>query len=171
MVIVEKLVEWRLAGWNRSTQRQTCPSATLSITNPTWLDPGLNPGRRGKKPATNCLSYGAVSLQRYFILRSDGKLWTQQEYQPINLDAVKRVFVWNTCEGSTTRHAHKQTNNQTGCVSYELRNEHVWGGFNLLMQQASIAVQIFTCCRILSNILLWQGKCNLNNERCTVYPR
>jgi hypothetical protein len=38
----------------------TCPSATLSTTNPTWPDPGLNPGRRGGKPATNRLSYGAA---------------------------------------------------------------------------------------------------------------
>jgi hypothetical protein len=32
-----------------------CPSAILSTTNPTCLDPGLNPGRRGGKPATNLL--------------------------------------------------------------------------------------------------------------------
>jgi hypothetical protein len=40
---------------------KTCPSATLSTTNPTWLDPGSNPGRRGGKPATNRLSYGAAT--------------------------------------------------------------------------------------------------------------
>jgi hypothetical protein len=28
------------------------------LQNPTWRDPGLNPGRRGGKPATNRLSYG-----------------------------------------------------------------------------------------------------------------
>jgi hypothetical protein len=32
----------------------------LSTTNPTWPDPGLNPGRRGGKPATNRFSYGAA---------------------------------------------------------------------------------------------------------------
>jgi hypothetical protein len=37
---------------------KTYRSATLSTTNPTWLDPGLNPGHRGGKPATNRLSYG-----------------------------------------------------------------------------------------------------------------
>jgi hypothetical protein len=37
-----------------------CSSATLSTTNPTWPDPGSNPGRRGRKPATNRLSYGAA---------------------------------------------------------------------------------------------------------------
>jgi hypothetical protein len=39
---------------------KTCPSATLSTTNPIWPGPGLNPGRRGGKPATNRLSYGAA---------------------------------------------------------------------------------------------------------------
>jgi hypothetical protein len=38
----------------------TCPDATLSTTNPTWPDPGLNPDRRGGKPATNRFSYGAA---------------------------------------------------------------------------------------------------------------
>jgi hypothetical protein len=36
-------------------QRHFCPSH-----NPTWSDPGLNPGRRGGKPATNRRSYGAA---------------------------------------------------------------------------------------------------------------
>jgi hypothetical protein len=39
---------------------KTCPSATLSATNPTWLDPGLNPGHHGGKPVTNRLSYGTA---------------------------------------------------------------------------------------------------------------
>jgi hypothetical protein len=55
---------WRI-WWNEEWQgkpkysEKTYLSATLS-TNPTWPDPGLNPGRRGGKPATNRLSYGAV---------------------------------------------------------------------------------------------------------------
>jgi hypothetical protein len=36
-------------------QSHSCPSQ-----NPTWPDPGFNPGRRGGKPATNRLSYGAA---------------------------------------------------------------------------------------------------------------
>jgi hypothetical protein len=39
---------------------KTCLSTILSTTNPTWPDLGLNPGRRGGKPATNHLSYGTT---------------------------------------------------------------------------------------------------------------
>jgi hypothetical protein len=54
--------------WNEDWQgkpkysEETCPSATLSTTDPTWPDPWLNPGRHDGKPATNCLSYGAANL-------------------------------------------------------------------------------------------------------------
>jgi hypothetical protein len=59
-MIVEKQMECRLG---RKTEvleenlphRHFCPSQ-----NPTWPDPGLNQGRRGGKPATNRLSYGAA---------------------------------------------------------------------------------------------------------------
>jgi hypothetical protein len=57
--------------WNEDWQgkpkysENTCPSATLSTTNPTWLDPGLNPDRHGGKPATNRLSYGAAIRLSY----------------------------------------------------------------------------------------------------------
>jgi hypothetical protein len=42
---------------------KTCPSATLSITNPTWPDPGSNPGLRGGKPATNRLTMARPMLK------------------------------------------------------------------------------------------------------------
>jgi hypothetical protein len=59
-MIVEKQMECRLAGetevlGENLPQRHLCPSK-----NPTWPDQGLNPGRRGGKPATNRLSYGAA---------------------------------------------------------------------------------------------------------------
>jgi hypothetical protein len=41
---------------NRRTRRKTCPSTTLSTTNPTWIDQGLG----GKRPATNDLSNGTA---------------------------------------------------------------------------------------------------------------
>jgi hypothetical protein len=43
----------KLTGENRSTRGTTCPSATLSATNPTWTGPGSNPGLRGERTATH----------------------------------------------------------------------------------------------------------------------
>jgi hypothetical protein len=59
-MIVEKQMECRLAGGTEILgenlpQRHFCPSK-----NPTLPDPGLNPGSRDGKPATNRLSYGAA---------------------------------------------------------------------------------------------------------------
>jgi hypothetical protein len=52
----------KLAGKNPSTQGETCPSVTLSTTNPTWTDPGLNPGVRCERTATNRQSHGTTQL-------------------------------------------------------------------------------------------------------------
>jgi hypothetical protein len=47
-------------------------SATLSTTNPTWIDPGANPGLRGERPATNRLSHGtALGVINFFITLFD----------------------------------------------------------------------------------------------------
>jgi hypothetical protein len=58
-MIMEKQMVCRSAGeievlGENLPQRHFCPSQ-----NPTRPDPVLNPGRRGGKPATNRLSYGA----------------------------------------------------------------------------------------------------------------
>jgi hypothetical protein len=45
---------------------KTCPSVTLSTTNPTWTDPGSNPGLRGERPATNRLSHGTAEWSLTF---------------------------------------------------------------------------------------------------------
>jgi hypothetical protein len=50
------------AGENRRTRRKTCPSATLSTTNPTWIFPGANPGLRGEMPATTDLSHSTATI-------------------------------------------------------------------------------------------------------------
>jgi hypothetical protein len=60
--------------WNKDWQRKPkysekpCPSSTLSTTSPTFLYQVLNPGRRGGKPATDLLSYGAASVSCYFLI-------------------------------------------------------------------------------------------------------
>jgi hypothetical protein len=51
---------WWIENWQGKPKysEKTGPSATLSITNPTWPNLGSNPGRRGEKAETNRLSYG-----------------------------------------------------------------------------------------------------------------
>jgi hypothetical protein len=67
-MIVEKQMECILVGetevlGENLPQRHFCPSQ-----NPTWPDPGLNPGRWGGKPATNRhrLSYSAAPTDEYY---------------------------------------------------------------------------------------------------------
>jgi hypothetical protein len=48
---------------NRSTRTKTCPTATLSTTNPTPRHLGSNTGRRGGKPTTNGLTPPSVELE------------------------------------------------------------------------------------------------------------
>jgi hypothetical protein len=50
-----------LAKENLKTRRESCPSGTLSATNPTLTDAGSNPGLRGETPVTNYLSHGTAS--------------------------------------------------------------------------------------------------------------
>jgi hypothetical protein len=52
-----------LKAWNWNTRKKTCTSANLSITNPTWTDPGWNHGLRYDRPTTNRLSHGKAMLE------------------------------------------------------------------------------------------------------------
>jgi hypothetical protein len=60
--------EWsnRWNDWQEKPKysEKTSPSASFSTTNPTWPDPGSNPGRRSGKPAGNRLNYGTAVHQR-----------------------------------------------------------------------------------------------------------
>jgi hypothetical protein len=65
---------------------KTCPSATLSTTNPARTDPGSKPGLRGETPATSRLSHGTAFsgyLGYQSCKRSNGYLchYAQQIYQ------------------------------------------------------------------------------------------
>jgi hypothetical protein len=59
MMNVEEEVEWELPRESEVLGKYL-PSASLSTTNPTWIDLGSNPIRRGGKPATNHLSYSTT---------------------------------------------------------------------------------------------------------------
>jgi hypothetical protein len=59
-------------------RRHFCPTQ-----NPTWPDPGLNPGRCGGKPATNRLSYGAAWALLLYVQQYDGVLLILLDYWKI----------------------------------------------------------------------------------------
>jgi hypothetical protein len=59
-MIVEKQMKCRLAGETEVLGENLPQRHFFPSQNPTWQDPVLNPGRRGGKPATNRLSYGAA---------------------------------------------------------------------------------------------------------------
>jgi hypothetical protein len=59
-MIVEKQMECRLAGETEVLGENLPPRLFCPTQNPTWPDRGLTRGRRGGKPATNRLSYGAA---------------------------------------------------------------------------------------------------------------
>jgi hypothetical protein len=78
-MIVDKQMECRLAGettvlGKNLPQRHFCPSQ-----NPTWPDPGLNPGHRVGKPATNRLSYDAVKI--FSFKKSCSYIYTTPPYE------------------------------------------------------------------------------------------
>jgi hypothetical protein len=49
----------------RKYSGKTCPSATLSTTNPTWTDSGSNPVLCGERPVTNRLSHSTAHFTPY----------------------------------------------------------------------------------------------------------
>jgi hypothetical protein len=59
VIMMEKLVEWWLAG-ETEVLRENLPQCRFVRHKPHILRPDANPGRRGGKPATNRLSYGAA---------------------------------------------------------------------------------------------------------------
>jgi hypothetical protein len=63
-------VEWHIDGENRRNWRKSCPSATLSTTNATWIDLGANPGLRSERPVTNGLRHGTAYSFSYFHYNS-----------------------------------------------------------------------------------------------------
>jgi hypothetical protein len=64
MMMMENLVEWRLAG-ETEVLGENPPQRNFVHHKSHLPDPGSNPGRRAGKPATNRLSYGAVYIVCY----------------------------------------------------------------------------------------------------------
>jgi hypothetical protein len=59
----------RIGRGNRSTRRKPAPVPLCPPQIPHDLTWARTPGRRGGKPATNCLSYGTVTITRVYCIR------------------------------------------------------------------------------------------------------
>jgi hypothetical protein len=66
-MMMENLVEWRLAG-ETEVLGENLPQRHFVSHKSHLPDPGSNPGRSGGKPATNRLSYGAAYKEYSWIL-------------------------------------------------------------------------------------------------------
>lgn len=73
MMDVEQSLEC-IAGETKYSVK-TCPTAALSITNPTRTDLGSNPGQRGGKPSSNCLSYGTTLVKLKILIKNSGGIY------------------------------------------------------------------------------------------------
>jgi hypothetical protein len=90
MMDVEQSVEWALQGKPKYSEK-TCPSATLSTTNPTGSDPGSNLGHRGGK-----IAYVLIKIRTKHILKkSEGRY---QQASPavkcVKLPRTKSSVLW-----------------------------------------------------------------------------
>jgi hypothetical protein len=68
------MAEWYFAG-ETEVLGENLPSATLSTTNPTWIDPAANPGLRGERPATNRLSHGTALILILSSIMYKANMW------------------------------------------------------------------------------------------------
>jgi hypothetical protein len=73
-------MEWRRNDTDGNNPEKTCPSVILSTTNPTWTDPGANPGLRSERSATNRLSHGTACFVLLVLCSETGTLNTAWRY-------------------------------------------------------------------------------------------
>jgi hypothetical protein len=73
-----------LTGKNRRTRTETCPSATLSTTIPTWIDMGVNECFHGDRQATNRLSDGTAWLAVKLLMHLDVGNTDQVSFSSVN---------------------------------------------------------------------------------------
>jgi hypothetical protein len=93
------------------------PSATLSTTKPTWIDPGANPGIRGERPATNDLSHGTARICELVptkeINNSDNVLETDRRFRRVfclmmEAGSTSETFVSNFLPDYKVHHPRRQ---------------------------------------------------------------
>jgi hypothetical protein len=107
---------------NRSTWRETCTSATLSTTKPTWTCLGLNAGFCSDGPASNHLSHGTASQvvpEPWYILT-------------IGTSAMAQPHKWSLSHGTSSQLVPKPWHSLTSSLSPTKTPLHISGPFHTL---------------------------------------
>jgi hypothetical protein len=110
-------------GENWSTRRKTCPSATLSTTNPTWIDPGSNPGLRGGRPAANRLSHGTALWEYLQIFLNVQEVWLLETVRERSVKPRWRVRLKHNSDSTVQSHSLEANNSS---VSQEIPRTAMW---------------------------------------------
>jgi hypothetical protein len=109
-----------LTGKNRRTRRKTCPSATLSTTNPTWIYPGANPGLRGERSTTNDLIHGTAHT---WPLKEDERLKSLPIFMSVRCCRCMIVIVTGFfCKSNTVLYV------ASAIITLLILREEGWGG-------------------------------------------
>jgi hypothetical protein len=132
-------VEWN---WQGKTEvlgggGGTCPTATLSTTNPTWTDPGSNPGLRGGRPAANRLSHGTA----FECALVDGCVHTSEVTDGGDINSLQ--------------HSHKLAWNSSHClppICKQMRFHELDRVYNNLLIKQTIRPFCHRLCLQLQNI-------------------
>jgi hypothetical protein len=82
----------KVTGENRSTRRKTCPSVTLSTTNPTWTDSLSNPVLRGEFFGLLVLIFSARYMWLFFSLYLCFRLKCSTKEVKVSDDKLKCVL-------------------------------------------------------------------------------
>ena len=129
----------KLTGENRSTGRKTCPSVTLSTTNPTWTDQGLSPGLLKARPVPLITpAVGRVTLNNHKYAQSQC-VWRQAISVTV-YDDVSQCVTWHVPlssislpVSSCTRHDHALSAVDKNWPHYVNKNTAVWQAYGLLL--------------------------------------
>jgi hypothetical protein len=121
----------KLTRENPITRGNTCPSATLSTTNPTLTDPGSKTGLRGERTATNRLRHGTVMGKKYIlqvgikdeiVLKSTEKDKNCSEIE----STERRNIYYNCCHVSVAVEALFDCDKILIHWSWRMTGEHCW---------------------------------------------
>ena len=126
------LTKWNQQMYKQTAQRNICPTATLSATNPTWADMRLKLGLCSAMPATNCLSCctdrrGAIiwDMYPYMIFISDRIINRYHVAVAVNEYTKKFVFcfffIGRTQHSSQIPYMHWIPSLQQRAISNQVR--------------------------------------------------